>query len=156
MTHTDPLQPPSQPPRPGAARRARRLGRALRHRRVQGERGSASVELVILAPVLFLLMFAAVQTGLWFHARALALGAAQDGARVAAAESSTAGAGAAAAASFIADGGGETVLVGSAAVGSRTATTATVTVTGTSPSVIPGWAPGIVQTASLPVERITG
>ncbi|WP_083652677.1 TadE/TadG family type IV pilus assembly protein [Serinicoccus sp. CNJ-927] len=43
-----------------------------------GERGSASVQIVILAPMLFLFLFMMVQSGLWFHARSLALGAAQD------------------------------------------------------------------------------
>jgi hypothetical protein len=39
--------------------------------------------------------------------------------------------------------------------GGRSATTATVTVTGTSLSVIPGWSPAVSQSASVPVERIT-
>ncbi|WP_298891667.1 TadE family protein [uncultured Serinicoccus sp.] len=120
------------------------------------ERGSVTVQMVILAPVMFLFLFMAVQAGLWFHARALALGAAQDGARVAAAEDSTAGAGAAAADDFLTAGGGDGVLQGAGTVANRSATTATVTVTGQAQSLIPGWAPAIVQSASVPVERITG
>lgn len=130
-------------------------GTSLRGRPA-GERGSVTIQMVILAPVLFLFLSMAVQAGLWFHARSLALGAAQDGARVAAGESSTAGAGAAAAADFVAQGGGNGVLKGASASGARSALTATVTVSGTAPSVIPGWAPTIVQSASFPVERITG
>lgn len=112
--------------------------------------------MVILAPVMFLFLFMAVQAGLWFHARSLALGAAEDGARVAAGERASAGQGAAAAADFIASGGGEDVLRAAAVNGSRTAQVATVTVTGSAPSMVPGWAPQIVQSASFPVERITG
>lgn len=125
-------------------------------RRLAGERGFASVQVVTLAPVLFLFLFMMVQSGLWFHARSLALGAAQDGARVAAGERSSAGAGAAAASDFLASGGGADVLLGASTSAARSATTATVTVSGTAPSLVPGWAPPIVQSASFPVERITG
>ena len=40
------------------------------------DRGSGSVEAVILMPLLFLLLLSLVQGGLWYHARAVALGAA--------------------------------------------------------------------------------
>ena len=71
-------------------------------RAIPRDRGSSSVEIVVLLPLVFLLLFAMVQGGLWFHARAIALGAAQEGARVAAAESSSAAAGEAARAAAIA------------------------------------------------------
>lgn len=132
---------------------------SARHRRARlggAERGSVTAQMVILAPVMFLFLFMAVQAGLWFHARSLALGAAEDGARVAAGEHSSGGAGAAAAADFLASGGGDDVLRGAAISGSRTADIATVTVSGSAPSLIPGWAPQISQSASFPVERITG
>lgn len=141
MTRSRAARSPADPPRQGLT---------------DGDRGSVTVQVVILAPLMFMFLFMAVQAGLWFHARALALGAAQDGARVAAAENSSGPAGAAAAASFITDGGGEAVLLGAGTSGSRTATEATVTVTGQAPSVVPGWAPAIIQSASAPVERITG
>lgn len=127
-----------------------------RNARPGADRGSVTIQIVILAPVMFLFLFMAVQAGLWFHARSLALGAAMDGARVAAGEAATSGAGAAAAADFLTQGGGDGVLLDAGISGARSATTATVTVTGTAPSVIPGWAPTITQSASLPVERITG
>jgi Flp pilus assembly protein TadG len=138
----------------------RRLG--LRPRAVVGvlraarrDRGSSSVEVVVLMPLVFLLLFAMVQGGLWFHARAVALGAAQEGARVAAAESSSAGAGITAAASFIADAGSGVVL-DPAVTGSRSTTTATVTVTGRAQSLVPFLSPSVAQSASFPTERITG
>lgn len=120
------------------------------------EAGAASVEMVLLASFLFMFTFAVVQGGLWFHARSVALGAAQEGARVAAAESSSGDAGAAAAADFVADAGGGEVLLGAATAGTRTATTATVVVTGQSQSILFFWDPTVMQTASVPVERITG
>ncbi|WP_131104401.1 TadE/TadG family type IV pilus assembly protein [Ornithinimicrobium sufpigmenti] len=118
------------------------------------DRGSSSVEVVVLLPLVLLLLFAMVQGGLWFHARAVALGAAQEGARVAAAENSTAGAGIAAATSFVAD-AGPGVVLDPAVAGSRSTTTATISVTGQAQSLIPFLNPAVVQSASFPVERIS-
>ncbi len=114
-----------------------------------------TVQMVILLPVVFLVMFTAVQAGLWFHARAVALGAAAEGARVAGAETGTGPAGAASAADFITAAGGDGVLLHAATIGVRGTVAATVTVTGTAQSLIPGWAPPIEQSATVPVERIT-
>ena len=58
------------------ARRMRRCGG-------RGDRGSAAVELVLLAPVLMFLIFIVVQAALYMHARHVALAAAQQGARIA-------------------------------------------------------------------------
>lgn len=118
------------------------------------DRGSSSVEIIVLLPLVFLMLFAMVQGGLWFHARAVALGAAQEGARVAAAENSTAGAGIAAASSFVID-AGHGVVLNPAVAGSRTVSTATVSVTGQAQSLIPLLNPSVVQSASYPVERIS-
>lgn len=119
------------------------------------DRGSSSVEVVVLMPLVFLLLLAMVQGGLWFHARAVALGAAQEGARVAAAEHSSASAGISAASTFITD-AGTGVVRNPAVTGSRSATTATVTVTGQAQSLIPLFKPSVAQSASFPTERITG
>jgi Flp pilus assembly protein TadG len=113
------------------------------------------VEVVVLLPLVFLLLFAMVQGGLWFHARAVALAAAQEGARVAAAEDSSAGAGISAASSFVAD-AGSGVVRDPAITGSRSITTATVTVTGLAQSLVPFLNPTVAQSASFPTERITG
>ena len=121
-----------------------------------GERGSVTVQMVVLLPVVFAFMFMALQGALWYHARAVALGAAQEGARVASAQDSTGAAGAAAATDFVADAGGDGVLLGSGVNATRDATVVTVTVTGTAQTVIPGWAPPVHQSASVPVERLTG
>lgn len=121
----------------------------------RGERGSVSVELVILLPALFAVMFLGMQAALFYHARTVAIAAAQEGARAAGGEHGKSSDGISATSAFITDAGGDDVLSGASATANRTATTVTVTVTGHSLSVIPGWNPVITQSASLPVERLT-
>ena len=50
------------------------------------ERGSATIELVILLPALFAVMFLGMQAALFYHARTVAIAAAQEGARAAGGE----------------------------------------------------------------------
>ncbi|CUR58109.1 Putative membrane TadG /TadE protein [metagenome] len=121
----------------------------------RGERGSVSIELVILLPALFAVMFLGMQAALFYHARTVAIAAAQEGARAASGENGKSSDGTIAASTFITDAGGDSVLSGASATANRTTTTVTVTVTGHSLSVIPGWNPTITQSASLPVERLT-
>ena len=128
---------------------------AISSRRRQGERGSVSVELVILLPALFAVLFLGMQAALYYHARTVAIAAAQEGARAAGGENGKASDGVASASSFVADAGGDNVIVSAAATADRSATRATVTVQGFSLSVIPGWKPVIRQSASVPVERLT-
>jgi Flp pilus assembly protein TadG len=113
-----------------------------------------SIQLVILLPALFAVMFLGMQAALFYHARSVAIAAAQEGARAASAESGTRSDGVAAADAFVSDAGGD-VLSSVSVTADQTATTVTVTVTGHSLSVIPGWTPRIEQSASLPTERIT-
>ena len=54
-----------------------------------GERGSASIQLVVLMPALFAVMFLGMQAALIYHARTLAIASAQEGARAAGAENGT-------------------------------------------------------------------
>lgn len=119
------------------------------------EGGSVSIQMVVFMPVLFSIMFVGLQAALIYHARTVAIAAAQEGARAAGTENGTAQLGIEQANSFVADAGGRNVLEAASVTGSRSVTTATVTVTGTSLSVIPGWSPRIVQSAAMPVERIT-
>lgn len=109
--------------------------------------------MVILFPVLLIMLFGAVQAGLYFHARNLAMSAAQEGARVAAAYDSTTGRGAAAAREFAAAAGARNVSVSA----SSTATTTTVMVTVDSPNLLDFLIPDmpIHQSATMPLERIT-
>jgi Flp pilus assembly protein TadG len=117
------------------------------------ERGSTSIEMVILLPALFALMFLGMQAALMYQGRAVALAAAQEGARDAASETGTTVSGIRTAESFVAV--STTGLSSVTVVGQRTATAATITVTATTLTVIPGWNPTITQSASLPVERVT-
>ena len=114
-----------------------------------------SIELVILLPALFAVMFLGMQVALVYHARTVAIAAAQEGARAAGAERGRESDGVGAANDFIAEAGGDEVLTGTSTSADRTATTATVTVTGFSLSVIPGWKVRITQSATVPVERLT-
>ena len=131
----------------------RRYGSDPARRRRASERGSTSIEMVILLPALFALMFLGMQAALMYQGRAVALAAAQEGARDAASETGTAVSGIRTAESFVAV--STTGLSRVSVVGQRTATAATITVTATTLTVIPGWNPTITQSASLPVERVT-
>ncbi|MFE3998025.1 TadE/TadG family type IV pilus assembly protein [Nocardioides sp. YIM B13467] len=117
------------------------------------ERGAASIEMVILLPALFAVLFLGLQAALYFHARTIAIAAAQEGARAAAADQAGSQDGVIAARAYLADAGDS--LESSRASARRTATTATVTVRGRALSVIPGWKPAITQHASAEVERLT-
>jgi uncharacterized membrane protein YjjP (DUF1212 family) len=86
----------------------------------------------------------------------VALAAASDGLSVARARTGTGEEGRRAAVAFLARAGGADVLPAATVTSVRTATTATVTVSGSAVSLVPGlpgWA--IAQTAYGPVERFT-
>lgn len=119
------------------------------------ERGSNSIQMALLLPVLFLVMFLGMQAALYYQARTVAIAAAQEGARAAGAETGTTGRGIDAAGDFVADAGGDDVLAAVTVTGRRTATTVTMTVRGQAMSVIPGWAPAVEQSATAAVERLT-
>ncbi|WP_158602909.1 TadE family protein [Jiangella rhizosphaerae] len=117
------------------------------------ERGSATLETVVLWPVVFLLIFGIVHAGLWFHARNLALSAAREGARAASMDAGTGGA--ARAAAFLAATTDGTVMRVGAIDEVTDATTVTVTVTGSSTTLIPGWRVDVRQSATAPIRRWT-
>src|SRR3712207_2545703 len=88
----------------------------------RSDRGSASVELVILLPALFAVMFLGMQAALYHHARTVAIAAAQEGARAAAGEQGRESDGIAAATAFVTEAGGNDVLPGASTIAVRTAT----------------------------------
>jgi Flp pilus assembly protein TadG len=120
------------------------------------EGGSVSIQMVVLMPALFSVMFLGMQAALMYHARTVAIAAAQEGARTAAALNSSYALGQQAARTFVVNAGGDGVLKAASVTGSRGPATANVSVSGVSLSVIPGWQPRISQSASAPVERLTG
>ncbi len=64
--------------------RGERRDRRHRHdREARGDRGASSIEWALLTPILILVMLAVVQFAMVYHARHVALAAAQAGARVA-------------------------------------------------------------------------
>lgn len=114
-----------------------------------------TIELVILLPALMAVLFLGMQAALYHHARTVAIAAAQEGARVAAAEHGREALGISAARQFVEVAGGDDVLTSPSVTADRTAARATVVVSGYSLSVIPGWRPEIRQSASMPVERLS-
>jgi len=129
----------------------RRLATWLTARR---ERGSATIQMVVLMPALFTLMFLGVQAAVLYQGRTITLAAAQEGARVSAAADGSNVAGVAAASDFVSF--TSAGLKNTSVSGNRTATTATITVTTHTVSLIPFVSPKITQSASMPVERLTG
>jgi Flp pilus assembly protein TadG len=121
--------------------------RPLLARRAPGDSGSSAIELVLLTPVLIALVFAVIQAALLWHARHVALAAAQQGdrlARVAAVTTDDATI-RAATVDYIHSLGAD--LVGDPVVTvTRAGGWATVTVTGRAVSLLPG--------ATLPVHAV--
>lgn len=117
-----------------------------RSARNSAERGSSSIELVLLTPVLMFAVFLIVQTALYLHARQVLLAAAQQGARLArttpAVSSSDTERNRQATLAYLQQLGprlvsAPTVTISQDPAGS-TAPTVTVTVTGRAPSILPG------------------
>jgi Flp pilus assembly protein TadG len=111
------------------------------------------LETVIVFPCVLILIWGALQTGLWFHARDVCLAAAEEGARTGAVLDGSSGAAVAAANAFLAQ--AARGLVESTSVSASRGREVVVTVTGKGLSIVPGWPVRIRQTARLPVERKT-
>ena len=106
---------------------------------MRDERGTATLELALVAPTLMLLVLGVLQFGLWHHGQHVVKTAALEAARVAAAEDGSAGAGEARALELVADGlGAATTKPGaSVSIGEDTAqASVTATLDGLLP--IPG------------------
>jgi len=117
------------------------------------ERGSVTVELTVLMPVLLATLFGGIQAGVVFHARHIAIAAAQEGVRDAAAYQAALADGIRTAEAVAGDWGGST-LTGIQVTGQRSSTRASITVQGAVVSFLPGLTWPIEQTATLPVERL--
>lgn len=117
------------------------------------QRGSVTLEYVIGFPVLLIVLFGAVQTGLYFHTRNIAITAAQEGARTAAMYDSSANAGKTAAEQLLAHSGTQNATVSV----DRSETVVNVIVEVASPNILDGLLPTLTiqQTASMPTERVT-
>jgi len=118
--------------------------------RRRGERGSTSIEAVIVFPVFILVVFTIVQGSLWYSARSAAQATATTAMNAARTYQSTAEEGKSAGDTFLAR---HTIIHNGAVNVNLTNTTVTVTVTGRSASIIPGFAPEVSSTVTGPVER---
>jgi Flp pilus assembly protein TadG len=124
-------------------------------RRLSGERGAASVELAVTFPVVLLLVMTLIQAALWFHARSIALGAAQEGAREGRVQPASTARAETAAEGFL-DQTASDLLTGRDVTVAASLSSIEVTVSGTSLSLFPGlsgWS--VTQSAVGPVERPT-
>lgn len=125
----------------------------MSNRQGRDERGAASlIQLVLVAPVLLLVLMFIVQFALVAHARSVVEAAAEQGSAVARRADGTQ-AGAQAETVKYLDKLGPKMLMTRSVSANRTADTATVTVTGTVISLVPGVHPRVKETSSGPVER---
>ncbi len=121
--------------------------------RVRDERGATSlVQTVLIAPVLLLTLMTIVQFGLLFHAKNVAENAAQEGAAAGRRFDGSESSAEERARRFLDELGPGMLTTRDVRV-DRTAETATVTVTGSVVSLVPGLDLEIEETASGPVER---
>lgn len=111
-----------------------------------------SAELVIATPLLSLMLMVIVQFALWSHATHIAQAAAAQGLAVARAQNGTAAAGTAGAHRLL-DRLAGGPLTGSAVTSERTATSASVRISGTATSVVPFLSLPVHAEAAGPVER---
>ncbi|MEC3978887.1 TadE family protein [Amycolatopsis sp. H20-H5] len=124
-----------------------------RVRRVlHGDRGSVSVELAIATPLLLLTLLAIIQFALWSHATHVAQAAASQGLATARAQGGTAAAGSASAQQML-EQLARGPLTGAHVSADRSATSASVRITGTATSVIPFLSLPVHAEASGPAER---
>lgn len=123
--------------------------------RGQGERGSVTLQIALLFPVMLLIILAAFQAGLYWYTQSAALAAAQEGVRVTAAKDGSVTAGIDRANAFLQRTSG-TLVEHPQISGRRTTTTATITVRGPVLTLIPNLPLTVVATATLPSEEYTG
>jgi Flp pilus assembly protein TadG len=130
-----------------------RLARAAR-RRLAGDHGAGSAELVVATPLLMLLILLVIQFGIWAHATHVAQATAEEALAAARVQGGTAAAGRDRASQVLGQIGGA-ILIGPQVSVTRTATTVTVRITATAERVVPlpGLALPVIVTVTGPVER---
>lgn len=112
------------------------------------ERGSVSLEIVLVGPVLVVLMFAGFQAAMWNHARTEARAVARDAAVLIARD----GLSDADATAFARQSLGGNALRDATVTVARTAGNVVVTVTGRAPGILRGTSKAVSVTATVPVE----
>jgi len=142
-----PEDPRTGPPGRPARRRARR---GL----LRGDAGAGAAELVIVTPLLMLLILGVIQFAVAEQAQHAAQAAASQALAATRVQDGTTGAGQAQATTVLAQEGGS--LTAPAVSITRTATQATVTITGGVQTLIPGIHLHVSATVAGPVEEWTG
>ncbi|MFE1776416.1 TadE/TadG family type IV pilus assembly protein [Streptomyces sp. NPDC059008] len=122
--------------------------------RLRDDRGQASTELAVLALVVLMLVFTAIQVGLYFHARKVAQSAARQGVEAGRRIGASAGDGVAQAEVFIRRFGNSVHGAQVSSAGSSAARIR-ITVTGTVATLVPGLNLDVSQYAEAPNERWT-
>jgi Flp pilus assembly protein TadG len=148
-----PSRGPAAVRRPGRAPIGRVGGVGVRSS--SAEHGAASVELAVVFPLVLLLVMTLIQAALWFYARSIALGAAQEGAREGRLQPASTARAQSAAESFL-DQTAQDLLTSRDVDVAGSPSSIAVSVSGTSLSLFPGlsgWS--VSQTAIGPVERPT-
>ncbi len=120
---------------------------------LHGDRGAVSAELVIITPLILVMLLVIVQFALWSHATHIAQAAASQGLAAARAHHGTTAAGAARARQLL-DQLARGPLTGARVSVERTATTATIRITGTAIAVVPFLTLPVRADVAGPVERI--
>ena len=120
------------------------------------ERGLITLEIAILFPVLLAVIVAIVQYGLWYHARSLALAAAQQGVTAARTYTAEPAAGTQAAREFLESHAADTLTAVTITIATAGPGQVGVQVSGRAMSIVPG-IPGldVTQSAAGPIERFT-
>jgi len=137
--------------RTGRRRPAARLAATLR-RRAEADRGSVTLQYVILIPAMFALIFTCIQVSLFSFARSVALTAAEEGADAQRAYGAAPGVGEAKARAIIASQGD--TLRNPNVVVTVQGDEIVVTVTGLTQSVLPGFSGyHVTESASGPIEE---
>jgi hypothetical protein len=113
------------------------------------DRGSASLTIVLLAPVLLVLMFAGFQAAMWNHTRTEARVIARETAVLVARDRLPAPRAVSAASASLAH---DSVLTGAVVSIDTTATAVVVTITGDAPGVLRGTSAPVRVTVAVPLE----
>lgn len=132
--------------------RTRIVDRARKERR-SDDRGSSTVEFVICAALMVMLLIVIVQVGVYFHTRAVAQTAARQGLDQVRVVDGSTDSGVATANEFLDQAGAS--LDDRNVTATRTAVHATVTVSGSVVSIIPGLDLHVDVTVDAPLERVT-
>jgi Flp pilus assembly protein TadG len=115
----------------------------------RSDRGSASLTIVLLAPILLVLMFAGFQAAMWNHTRTEARVIARETAVLVARDRLPASRAVAAATASLAS---DSVLSGAHVSIATTATVVTVTITGNALGVLRGTSAGVDVTVAVSLE----